>query len=110
MFREPLELLEKASWDLAHPAGQACLRYVRSMIGRLLNSLAIENTYNDMRENEGRAARHKTRGNNRLSALAVSSLSTRYAGMFDMVNLGAEQVARFNRFLLRPNKTLGRGR
>ena len=75
------------------------------MIGRLLNSLAIENTYNDMRENEGRAARHKTRGNNRLSALAVSSLSTRYAGMFDMIELGAEQVARFNRFLLRPNKT-----
>ena len=65
VFREPLQLLEMAGWDLKHQAGEACISYARAMIGRFLNSLAIENTYNDMRENEGRAARHKSRGNNR---------------------------------------------
>ena len=58
VVREPLLLPERAGWVLTSPAGQACLDYVRAMVGKLLNSLAIENTYNDLRENEGRGARH----------------------------------------------------
>eukprot|EP00969_Alexandrium_andersonii_P373624 15484465-Alexandrium_andersonii.AAC.1 len=54
-------------------------QYVRAMFGNLGNTLGLENTFNDLRDNEGRGARRKTRSNERLQSLAVSSLTTRYS-------------------------------
>ena len=48
--------------------------YVTKMFNGLMNTLGLENGFNDLRDNESRAARHKQRGDDVLQSLHISSV------------------------------------
>ena len=56
VFREPMELLALAKWRLDNPAGERALEYIRCLFGGILNTVGVENGFNDLRDNEVRAA------------------------------------------------------
>ena len=92
VFREPLLLLEASGWDVERPMGVAACRYVRAMFSGVQHTLALENTFNDLRDNEGRGARHKARSEQVLQGLSLSSMKSRYDHC-PLVEVGAEDVA-----------------
>ena len=78
VVREVLELCVSSDWDFSHPCGERALKYVGALFSGVQNTLALENGFNDLRDNEARGARHKQRASQTLQALSISSQHTRY--------------------------------
>lgn len=111
VVREPLELYAAGRWDLSSPYAEDARAYVQSMHGgeSYLTTLALENGFNDLRDNEQRGARHKQRSPNLLQALAISSMATRYKDKANLVELNPEDVARADKYHCRPQVFQARG-
>ena len=90
---EPLELLHAAGWNLESELGKFALSYIEAIFESMMGTYLLENVFNDMRDNEARGARHKTRGNDLLQSLAISSVTTRYGEVVPHVEVKAEDVA-----------------
>jgi hypothetical protein len=73
VFREPCLLWEQSSWAWNNKAHE----YVKCLFPEYATSLPLENTYNDLRDNEQRGARHLQRSDVALQALSISSLASR---------------------------------
>ena len=85
-----MNLLETHDWQLA----PIVLQYVRALFDRILhNTLALENGYTDLRDNEQRGARHMSRSPITLSALSISSAGSRYQATVDFPIVSAEDVS-----------------
>ena len=54
VFREPMLLLELGRWSLESEEGKMALEYVKAMWAGVPNTLALENDFSDLRDNEGR--------------------------------------------------------
>ena len=52
VFREPLELLRAGNYNLNNPWGERALEYIRALFPGILNTVGIENGFNDLRDNE----------------------------------------------------------
>ena len=102
VWREPLQIFETADWDPSSPLG---LAYIASMFGHAeryeayLNSLHVENTFNALRDNEGRGARHQVRSDSVLQSLSISTMATRLAGTNNLITLEDEDSARFSSYV-----------
>ena len=90
-FREPLLLLERQGWRVR--PGDIVHAYVGAMFEGNQHTLALENTFNDLRDNEGRGARHKVRTEQVLQGLALSSMQTRYGDHCPIVSVEPEDIA-----------------
>ena len=99
VVREPLFMAKDCDFSRV----SSVLRcYVEAMFGRdqdpsgaYLNSVLLENIFNDLRDNQLRGARHKQRSDQRLHALSLSSNSSRHAGSVQMPEVHDEDVQRF---------------
>ena len=74
VVREPLELFANDDWAVDSVVGR---RYIEECVGDYTHTLLEENTFNELRNNEGRAAKHKQRGENYRMALSLSAIRTR---------------------------------
>jgi hypothetical protein len=92
VFREPLQLLERAGWDPSSPWYSLALSYIKAMWEGVTNTMGLENGFNDLRDNEIRGARHKARSDSTIHALAISSLTSRYKDTVEMAVVGPEDV------------------
>lgn len=90
VVREPLWLLEAANWTTS----PAVFAYLEAIWPGAEHSLAEENAFNVLRDDEQRSARHKQRGPVHLSALSITSSAARYSG-FEQVEPAAEDFAQF---------------
>ena len=92
-FREPLILLEQGRWSLDTPPGLCAVEYIQAMWSGSQHTLALENGFNDLRDNEGRGARHKARTEQTLQALTLSSMKARYSETAPLVQAEASDLA-----------------
>ena len=111
---EVLGLLQAADWDLTMKHGRLALDYVAKMFGGVANTLGLENGFNDLRDNECRAARHKQRSEDMLQSLSISSMHTRYGDKLPMPQvtaavLGAAGSVHCNQDIFDPTKHKIRG-
>eukprot|EP00969_Alexandrium_andersonii_P365627 15466669-Alexandrium_andersonii.AAC.1 len=72
------------------------------MVDNVWSTLTLENSFNDLRDNEQRAARHKSRSAERLQAVEIASLEKRLAEHRPIVQLAAEDFSRFKDYHCRP--------
>ena len=75
VVREVLELFHMSGWRADCDRAVA---YIEQLAADFLHTLFEEVAFNDLRDNEARSAKHKSRGEHCLSALAMSSCRTRY--------------------------------
>ena len=92
-FREPLILLEQGRWSLKSLPGLCALEYIHAMWSGSQHTLALENGFNDLRDNEGRGARHKAHTEQTLQALALSSMKARYSETAPLIQAEASDLA-----------------
>ena len=98
VVREPLMLFEKDGWSVD---AKDALEYIEAMAGDYVNTLFEEkNAFNDLRDNEGRAARHKQRGEHYLCALSQSSVRSRYPDL-PHVPIADADVQKYGKLQLR---------
>ena len=71
------------------------------------NTLPLENGFNDLRDNEGRGARHKARSEVVIQALSLSSMKSRYEETAPLLKLNAEDVAGTTKAHVRGDLFLG---
>ena len=57
------------------------------------HTLALENGFNDLRDNEGRGARHKARSEQTLQTLSLNSMKARYNETAPLVQAEASDLA-----------------
>jgi hypothetical protein len=98
VYREPMQLLERAAWDSSSPWYPLALSYIKAMWEGVTNTMGLENGFNDLRDNEIRGARHKARSDSTIHALAISSLCSRYKETVGMVVVGPEDMGSQARF------------
>ena len=67
-------LLELGRWSLESEEGKMVLEYVKAMWVGVPNKLAVENGFNNLRDNDGRGGRHKARSEPVLQGLTLSSM------------------------------------
>eukprot|EP00974_Lingulodinium_polyedra_P055225 5310070-Lingulodinium_polyedra.AAC.1 len=60
------------------------------MLAQVQNTLGLENGFNDLRDNEVRSARHKTRSPNYLQAVANRNMDHRYKDSAPLVDVAPE--------------------
>eukprot|EP00969_Alexandrium_andersonii_P166617 7362571-Alexandrium_andersonii.AAC.1 len=72
------------------------------MSGAVMSTLSFENTFNDLRGNEQRAARHKGRSPPRMQAVQIASVAHRVSAHRPLVDMGPEDVQRFKGWHCRP--------
>ena len=101
VFREPMLLLEAGSWDLGSAHGKLALVYVEALWSGNAHTLALENGFNDLRDNEGRGARHKARSEVVIQGLALSSMRARYAETTPLVDVEERDIAGQQQFHMR---------
>ena len=88
--------MEASGWSLASSAGQRARAYVAALFSGMLNTLGLENGFNDLRDNEARGARHKQRAAETIQALSISSQHSRYSEQeVGLVDLPPEVVSQF---------------
>ena len=58
---------------------KAALHYIAKMLSEYFNSLGLENTFNDLRDNHMRGAKHCTRNESTIQSQVLSSMATRHA-------------------------------
>ena len=97
VVREPLELLEKEGWSEDAPRAR---EYVRECCSDFTHTLMEEEAFNDLRDDEGRGARHKQRGEHHLTAKVLSSAHTRYIDAAQ-VDIEASDLGSHERTMLR---------
>lgn len=90
VFREPLLLFEAAGWRLVGPSARIAIQYLTKVFSGVMNTMGLENTFNDMRDCETRMARHKGRSPQLLSAVSIASLQNRYEGKIPLVAIPDE--------------------
>ena len=96
---EVLAMLETAKWDLSCTMGQRVLSYVKCMFSdSLLNTLGLENGFNDLRDNESRGARHHQRSASTLQSLSISSQHTRYDEHLPLIQVADEEISKCNSY------------
>ena len=93
VFREVMTLLQTGGWDLETRAGKLALMYVGAMWSGAQNTLPLENGFSDLRDNEGRGARHKARTEPVLQGLCLSSMKTRYESTAPLLELESSDVS-----------------
>ena len=72
-----MQLLEAGWRRLGSERGQAALQYLGELYSGLTHTLQLENGFNDLRNNERRAAKHKARSEQSLQSVAVMSQVSR---------------------------------
>eukprot|EP00959_Pyramimonas_sp_CCMP1952_P154018 3222281-Pyramimonas_sp.AAC.1 len=97
VVREPLELMEKEGWSEDAPRTQ---EYVRECCSDFVHTLMEEEAFNDLRDDEGRGAKHKQRGEHHLIANVLSSAHTRYTDV-SQVNVEAPDLVHHDRTMLK---------
>ena len=90
------------------PSTQA-LVYVDKMFRGVGNTLGLENAYNDLRDNETRAARHQQRSVDVLQSLSISSMHSRYKDLIPLPEVTPEVLGKVgsvhcNRDIFDPTK------
>ena len=93
VYREVMTLLEVGGWTLESPSGQLARMYVVAMFSGNQHTLALENGFNDLRDNEGRGARHKARSEQVLQGLSLSSMATRYGESAPLLHLSSSDIS-----------------
>ena len=101
VFREPMLLLEAGSWSLDSPHGKLAVLYIEALWSGNTHTLALENGFNDLRDNEGRGARHKSRSDPVLQGLALSSMAARYSACTPLVEVEPADIAGQKRMHMR---------
>ena len=81
---------------MTSPDGESWFHY--------LNTLWIENTFNSLRDNEGRGARHKQRSDTSLMAMVISTMASRLEGDHPerLIMVDDEDASRFESFCMAP--------
>ena len=92
-FREPMLLLEAGRWHLSSEPGRLATAYLSKLWGAVLNSVALENGFNDLRDNERRGARHTGRSEQVMQALALSSMTSRCHDATNCVQVSPDDVS-----------------
>ncbi len=92
VVREPLEMLARSRWDANC---ESVRTYVRECSAEYVHTLFEENTFNDLRDNEQRGAKHKHRGAHLMTALAMSSMHTR-APELVQAEIDVNDISSFN--------------
>ena len=102
VFREPLELLDAGKWDNASWMSRRAIDFISAMWSGMMNTMGLENCFNDLRDNETRGARHKQRNPQTLQALSVSSMQSRYGGVVPLIDLDEAKIGRCDRYHCKP--------
>ncbi len=76
VVREPLELFAHHGWDIE---ARLPLEYIKEFVSDYVQTLMEECSFNDLRDDEARDARHKQRGEHALASKVLSCTATRYA-------------------------------
>ena len=106
VWREPMQIFERAQWN---PGDAQGLSYIAAMFGAMegweayTNTLPVENTFNALRDNEGRGARHKCRSDFVLQGLAISTMATRFENdPVELISINDEDSSRYQDYATKP--------